>query len=436
MNFLLTSLLVSQNLFARVYGGTNSDNAQSITLTTDSGYAIAGGTRSFGAGQSDLIVVRMDKAGNIIWARTFGGDTSDWAQSIIQTADGGFVVAGNTLSFGAGSGDILILRVDASGNLSWVRTLGGMNSEEAKSVIQTADGGFLVVGSTSSFGVGNGDLLALKLSSSGNLEWAKAYGTTNLEGATSVIQTPYGGYVIGGYIEQMLTDVLVLRINPSGDLMWTRAFEGPWYESANSIAQVLDGGYVVAGGSDSWFLHSQDFQVIKIDTSGNMEWTRIYGDTTYSERALSIISIPDGGLIFVGYQWISGPNIVRLLLVKTDSFGGVVLARMFGDTGIQVPFSVIQAFDESYVIAGGIGSTLGINNILVMKLDTAGGYPDCLIPYMPLSRSVSPTVIIPSLAVTVCTLAIDTPDLTITAPTLTITDFCPPVVTEDKNRLS
>ncbi|MEO0210425.1 MAG: hypothetical protein ABIN66_01065, partial [candidate division WOR-3 bacterium] len=146
--FITTNTLIGQFLFAKTYGGTSGDYAYSITQTSDGGYAVAGRTESFGAGSWDFLVLKLNPDGSLAWARTFGGTIDDYAYSITQTSDGGYAVAGYTTSFGAGNVDFLVLKLNPDGSLAWARTFGGTNDDYAYSITQTSDGGYAVAGST------------------------------------------------------------------------------------------------------------------------------------------------------------------------------------------------------------------------------------------------------------------------------------------------
>jgi hypothetical protein len=155
--------------FAKTIGGSYDDVAYSIIQSSDGGYVVAGWTSSFGAGGRDFYVVKLDSAGNVIWTKTIGGSYDDVAYSIIQSSDGGYVVAGWTESFGAGSGDMYVVKLDSSGNVQWDKTIGGSVRDEALSIMQSSDGGYVVAGGTSSFGAGNGDIYVVKLDANGNV---------------------------------------------------------------------------------------------------------------------------------------------------------------------------------------------------------------------------------------------------------------------------
>ena len=158
-------------VWQKTYGGTGDDDAEWIQQTSDNGYFVTGQTSSFGSGNGDAWVLKLDSNGNVVWQKTYGGSGTDFLLSAQQTTDGGYVLAGRTTSFGAGALDGWVIKLDSSGNVAWQRTYGGSNVDRLAIVRQTADGGFVVSGRTSSFGTArddpHADLWMLKLNSDG-----------------------------------------------------------------------------------------------------------------------------------------------------------------------------------------------------------------------------------------------------------------------------
>lgn len=153
----------------KLWGGTGFDAGLSLVKTSDGGYAITGQTASFGAGSYDMFLAKYDSSGNISWNKLWGGTGSDIGLRLTQTSDGGYAVTGYTSSFGAGSDDMFLAKYDASGNLSWNKTWGGTSSDVSQSLTQTSDGGYVVAGYTTSFGVGSTDMFLIKTTSTGNI---------------------------------------------------------------------------------------------------------------------------------------------------------------------------------------------------------------------------------------------------------------------------
>jgi uncharacterized delta-60 repeat protein len=325
-DFLIIKLDSSGNIqWSRAIGGTNSDIARSIQQTSDGGYIVAGFTNSFGAGNYDVLIIKLNSSGNIQWSRAIGGIGYDEAYSIQQTSDGGYIVAGYTGSFGAGGYDVFIIKLDSSGNIQWSRAIGGTNIDIANSIQQTSDGGYIVAGDTYSFGAGAWDVFIIKLDSSGNIQWSRAIGRTNSDGAYSIQQTSDGGYIVAGSTDSFGAgghDVLIIKLNSSGNIQWSRAIGGTNSDGARSIQQTSDGGYIVAGLTRSFSSGGLDFFIIKLDSSGNIQWSRAIGGTN-DEYAYSIQQTSDGGYIAVGYTYSFGAGNSDSLIIKLDSSGNI-----------------------------------------------------------------------------------------------------------------
>ncbi len=374
--FIATSVLI-QNLFAKVYSGSNWEYASSVVQTNQGGYVVAGYTWSFGAGNSDFLLLNLNPDGSLAWAKTYGGSNDDYAYSIIKTMDGEYVVAGWTESFGMGYSDFLILKIDQNGAILWGWTFGDVNQDECYSIIQTPDGGFALAGWTTSFGAGAADLLVLKLNPDGSLAWARTFGGANNDYSRSIIQTPDGGFALAGWTTSFgagAADLLVLKLNPDGSLAWARTFGGASYEWAYSINNTADGDYVVTGETFSFGMGDDDFIMLKLAPDGSLIWARTFGRTK-GDEAFSVIQTSDGGYVFAGW------------------------AEFFA---------------------------LGNWDFLVLKVDENGDYSGCV-------QTCSPTIGTPTLNTSSptggspCSPNALIPTPTITTPTLTITDACPPL---------
>ncbi len=277
---ILMGLLVSQNLFAKAFRGPNFDRARSIVQATDEGFAVAGYTYSFGAGNDDLLVLKLAPDGSLSWAITFGGTNEDRAQFIIQTTDGGFAVAGRITSSSTYSWDFVVLKLASDGSLSWARTFGGADIDSATAIVQTADGGFAVAGVTHSFGAGFRDLLVLKLASDGSLSWARTFGEIYDDWAHYIIQTTDGGFAVAGSTTSFGVgnyDLFILKLAPDGSLSWARTYGGTSNDYALSITQTMDGGFAVAGVTHSFGAGNDDLLVLKLASDGSLSWARTFG---------------------------------------------------------------------------------------------------------------------------------------------------------------
>jgi hypothetical protein len=167
--FLIKTNASGNVQWAKTYGGTNNDSAYSVQQTSDGGYILAGVTYSFGTGGGDAFLIKTNASGNVQWAKTYGGAGIDKFIRVLQTSDGGYIAVGYTSSFGAGGYDVFLVKTDTNGNIIWAKTYGGWNNDIASSVQRTSDGGYIVAGTTWSFGAGNGDVFLIKTDANGNI---------------------------------------------------------------------------------------------------------------------------------------------------------------------------------------------------------------------------------------------------------------------------
>lgn len=261
------------------YGGTDYDRANSITTTKDGGYIVAGHTQSFAEAypspatppahnKKDAWIIKMDSNGDKLWEVIHGGAEGDGINSIYETEDGGYIAAGFTASQGAGSYDFWVLKLGSAGIIEWEKTYGGEKADTANSIVQTSDGGYIVAGETWSFGAGQTDFYVVKLAADGAEEWSNTYGGAKFERARSICQTADGEYLVAGYTSSYGAgnkDFWIIRINSTGELQSWQTQGGTSCDEANSIRLTNDGGYVVAGNTSSQGAGDIDAWVIKFD---------------------------------------------------------------------------------------------------------------------------------------------------------------------------
>ncbi len=259
-------------LWSRTFGGTASDYGCSVQETSDGGYILAGWTWSFGAGDADMYLVKTNANGRKLWSRTFGGTLLDSALSVQETSDGGYILAGFTDSFGAGWYDMYLVKTDADGNELWSRTFGGTDSDYAVSVQKTSDGGYILAGHTYSFGAGSGDMYLVKTGANGNELWSRTFGGTDFDWAESVQQTSDGGYILAGSTYSFgagSTDMYLVKTDANGGELWSRTFGGTDGDGARSVQETSGGGYIIAGATWSYGAGDYDMYLVKTDANGN-----------------------------------------------------------------------------------------------------------------------------------------------------------------------
>ncbi|MFA4872068.1 MAG: hypothetical protein WC610_03375 [Patescibacteria group bacterium] len=374
----------------KTFGGTNTeDQANSVQQTSDHGYIVAGWTWSFGGAGShndayDAYLIKTDTNGNLLWQKTLGGINGDIASSVQQTSDNGYIVAGATYSFGAGNSDAYLIKTDSKGNLLWQKTFGGTGEDWASSVQQTSDGGYIVAGLTQSFGAGSEDVYLIKTDANGNLLWQKTLGGTNGDMASSVQQTPDNGYIIAGWTTSFGAgsyDAYLIKTDANGNLLWEKTFGGTDWDWANSVQQTSDHGYIVAGSTSSFGAGYGDVYLIKTDSNGNLLWEKTFGGIS-DDGAFSVQQTSDNGYIIAGEIRSFQPISKDAYLIKTDSNGELQWQKTFGETRWDWANSVQQTSDHGYIVAGGTTSFgTGSYDVYLVKIAPEGTqYPiSCVI---------------------------------------------------------
>jgi len=359
----------------KTFGGEDDDGANSIQQTSDGGYIVAGWTTSFGSGRYDVYILKLNSKGEVEWQKTFGGGDDDVAFSIQQTTDGGYIVAGWTNSFGYGGEDAYILKLNSKGEIEWQKTFGGEDSDGALSIQQTKDGGYIVAGGTSSFGSGGQDAYILKLNTKGEVEWQKTFGGAKDDVANSVQQTTDGGYIVAGRTYSFgsgLEDAYILKLNSKGDLEWQKTFGGKDNDGAFSIQQTKDGGYIVAGGTSSFGSGGQDAYILKLNTKGEVEWQKVF-DGGDDDVAFMIQQTADGGYIAAGWTSSFGSGERDAYILKLNSKGEVEWQKTFGGEDYYVANSIQQTADGGYIAAGWTSSFgSGERDVYILKLNSKG----------------------------------------------------------------
>jgi hypothetical protein len=255
----------------KTIGGIDYDKAWRIIKTPDENYAFAGITRSFGAGGNDYWLLKTDYLGNVIWNTTIGGTGDDRARCLINTPDGGFLLTGWSNSYGAGALDVWLVKTDSLGNHQWNATYGGIETERSSSLISTNDGGYIIAGNTASFGEGETDIFVVKTDFQGNMEWNRTYGGPAGEISTKIINTDDGGYGIAGRTYSFgsgESDIWFIKIDQNGNIVFNQTYGGEMADISHSIIENDDGGYVISGYTASFGAGEDDFWLIKTDEYG------------------------------------------------------------------------------------------------------------------------------------------------------------------------
>ncbi|KCZ70793.1 hypothetical protein ANME2D_02818 [Candidatus Methanoperedens nitroreducens] len=338
----------------KTFGGVNNESAASVQQTSDGGYIIAGTTFTYGAGGSDAWLLKIDANGSRLWDRTFGGINNESAASVQQTSDGGYIIAGTTFTYGEGGSDAWIIKTDSGGKRLWDKTFGGINNESAASVQQTSDGGYIIAGTTFTYGAGESDAWLIKTDANGNRLWDKTFGGIENEWAASVQQTSDGGYIIAGTTFSYGaggSDAWLIKTDANGSRLWDKTFGGTGNESAASIQKTSDDGYIIAGTTFTYGAGGSDAWLLKTDANGSRLWDKTFGGVN-NEWASSIQQTSDDGYIISGTTFSYGAGGSDAWLIKTDANGSRLWDKTFGGVNNESAASVQQTSDGGYIISG------------------------------------------------------------------------------------
>ena len=362
MRFLLLAVVIAMGAhsqhevgFERVFGGTDLDRGIFVSPTKDGGYVAVGATKSFGKGDEDVYLVRTDSDGELLWSKTYGGPDQDNGWSVHETS-GGFILAGFTKSFGAGGFDLYLIKTDSDGEIVWANTYGGKGDDLSWGLTPTSDGGYVLVGETTSSGAGEEDCFLVKTDPSGTELWSRTYGGEKGDRCFSVALADDGGYVLAGqtYSEGAGDrDVYVIKTDASGKLEWSRTFGGAASDVGHSITGVSDGSFLVAGYTTSFAVMGDDPYLIKIDAQGEAQWTRELSMEGIN-HTLTGEQATDGGFFLVGFSEYPEKGSNAVLLVKVDSEGHLTWYRdvLPTDAGQSFGYTVRATRDGGCVFVG------------------------------------------------------------------------------------
>ena len=367
---------VPDTMWTRTFGGTNIDVGYCVQQTADIGYIISGYTRSSGTMSGrNVWLIKTDKDGNEQWNNTFGGNDDDEGYSVQQTNDGGYIIVGYTKSYGLGDTDVFLIKADSIGNPLWIRTFGGSSDDEGYSVQQTADGNYIIGGVTSSYGAGSRDAWLIKTNSSGNMIWQKTHGGMSSDGAWSVQQTIEGGYILTGWTYSFgpgfLGNVWLVKTDSLGDQQWNNFFGGADVDRGYSVQQTADRGYIITGYTDSFGAGLYDVLLIKTNSLGAEEWTKTFGGSgrDYGNWVQQTL---DGGYIVVGYTLSFGAGGDDVYLIKTDMNGNEEWSTTYGGAYSDVGYCVRQTIDGGYIVTGHtLSFGAGVHDVWLIKLNIA-----------------------------------------------------------------
>jgi hypothetical protein len=359
--------------FTRSYGGTGNEYGRWITQTPDSGFAIGGTSSTFSNGANDLYLVRTDKFGDTLWTRHFGGTANELFASVEVCADSGFVLAGTTYSFGTGTptySNWYVVRTDKHGNTLWTNTYGVYTNDLMYHAKPTADGGLLLMGYSDQGGWAKGTVI--KTNAAGSASWTYYMGSSGNSYAYESLQDTNGQYICTGSTLSGTFQVLLQRVSTSGTVLYSKTYHssGQYADGGISIVPAHGGGFMVLGLYGNY--GSYNVWLLRVDQNLDTLWTRkLPGILSVGQLWVKDASIArcSDGYVLCGSGITSGHTDVKL--IKVDTAGNQVWTKYYGGPGEHYGFKVISTNDNG-LAACGYDYNATNTDFFIVKTDSAG----------------------------------------------------------------
>lgn len=358
--FLTTFLSNAQIMFQRHYGGSGDEYGSLCLQTSDGGYIVVGTTDSYGAGGYDIYLIKTNEYGDTVWTRTYGGTGNEVSSEIIHTADGGFAILGRTNSYGSGNNDCYLIKTNQSGDTTWTKTYGGIGNESAYGIVQTTDSGFLISGNTASFGPVTGSVFIVKTNALGDTLWTKIFYKQDVNTGYDIIQTYDNNYIIGVTLSNTVTthDFMLLKIDNLGDTIWTKVYDKGGDDWLSSIVELSNGDIVVSGRTNSIGYGGVDAFLARYNSIGDEIWFKTYGGAN-DDLGGKITLSNDSGIVFSGTTYSFGNGSGDVYLIKANLNGDTIWTKTYGGINYDMGGgSIIQTNDNGF-ITGGITESYG-----------------------------------------------------------------------------
>jgi hypothetical protein len=365
--FAIISQAISQITFEKTYGGSGVEWGNQIVNTDNGDFIIAGYTTSFPEGNfqwnQDAWILRVNSSGDTIWTRRYGTSGNDMALSIIKS-NSSFIITGYKYTSLIKKRDAWIIKIDSNGDTIWTKSYGGNKKDAGESIAPTDDGGYIVVGETQSFGPGDYDIWILRLNADGDTVWTRTYDNGNRKDdlGKSIVPLRNNKFLISANTNFILSpirpisDVWFLLIDINGDTLITNRYDSSLTDYIYSFSATSDGGAIAAGTTDLIDLNpAEDLWIVKLDSLCNISWSKIYGNYGKFDGGRSAIQTMDGGYIVTGYTQSSGPEFDNLWLLKLDSHGDTLWTKVFGYNENDGGLSILQTDDKGYIVTGYTG---------------------------------------------------------------------------------
>ncbi|MBP1662560.1 MAG: hypothetical protein H6P94_809 [Thermoplasmatales archaeon] len=304
--WLIKTDSMGAKIWEKTFGGPDIDIGVSVQQTTDEGYIITGRTRSYGNGLDDVWLIKTNNLGIKEWEKTFGGTLHDGGSQVRQTNDGGYIIVGDVNNDGGGDGDLWIIKTDGTGTMQWEKIYDGHGSplshDSGSSIALCSDGDYIIAGGTftrtDTYGY---NIWLIKIDEEGNHLWNETFGGSDSEFVSSVIQTNDGGYLMVGVDSYTNPDetVWIIKTDENGEFQWEQKYAGMGTARGESVQQTSDGGFIIAGFTYRKFSRYKAL-IVKTDENGAKQWSKIFFGGVGNSIASSVQQTTDGGYIIGG----------------------------------------------------------------------------------------------------------------------------------------
>lgn len=370
--YFLALTFITETLFNKTYGSNGSDRGVEIIQARDGNYMIVGNSTG-PSGDLDVYLIKLDHEGDKIWEHTYGGNEDDNGWSVKETNDNGFIITGFTKSYGAINNDIFLLKVDNIGNEEWIKTYGMDGDDIGWALDITADGNFIIAAQTNSFGAGDLDAYLLCTNASGDSLWSRTYGGPQVDRVFSITQTKNGEIAMAGITYSFGAgdrDAYLILTDPAGNLKWQRTYGGPGYDNAHHVITNKLGNLILTGYGDHFSIYGKrDIFLKEIDTQGNEIWSNSFGGGDH-DHGINVIQTSNNGYLITGYTFSYGEGALDAYTVKTDEKGQQIWYKTFGGAYNDSGYCAIQDQNGNYVLTGRtFDMDNSISDLMVIKFN-------------------------------------------------------------------
>jgi hypothetical protein len=362
--------------FERIFGGVESDGVGSILQLADGGYLLGGSTQLPEREFSDFYMVKTNNLGETQWTHTYGDeDVSEGIAQLEYNSDGSFLVFGQKQTYKGGKNDLYFAKLNPDKSVAWQNIFGDSDEENSGSFVHTSDGGFLLAGTTRSFTTST-QVYLIKVDQNGNKIWEKNFGGSGGDAGKKIIPTKDGNYMILGTTSSKGSgdfDVYLIKVNGNGDIIWDKTHGGPMWDEGTDIAELSDGSFILSGYTLSYSVAGgHDWLLLKVNESGDFVWRKTFG-AQYQDYAGRIAVANDGFVIAGTTDLVIIPRIINdMLVIKTDFSGNEVWKSQFGGEESESVGGLIVNSDGHYVIAGSTGSYSSRGDAYLLNINTLG----------------------------------------------------------------